>query len=56
MALVVKHLPANAGGVRDAGLGRSPEVGHGSSLQYSCVENPIDRGCKKLTCLKQLSM
>ena len=26
------------------GLGRSPEEGHGNSLQYSCLENPMDRG------------
>ena len=43
--LVVKNLPTNAG---DAGLisgwGRSPEGGHGNPLQYSCLENPMDRG------------
>ena len=43
-ALVVKNLPANAGGIRDMGLvlglGRSPGGGHGSPLQYSCLENP----------------
>ena len=48
MALVVKNLPANAGDRRDAGLipgsERSPEGGHGSPLQYSCLENPMDRG------------
>ena len=48
MALVVKNLPANAGDVRDAGLipglGRSPGGGHGNPLQYSCLENPMDRG------------
>ena len=43
-ALVVKNLLANAGDMRDSdsipGLGRSPGGGHGSSLQYSCLENP----------------
>ena len=47
VALVVKNLPVNAGDVRDAGfipgLGRSPEGGHGNPLQYSCLENPMDR-------------
>jgi len=45
---VVKNLPANAGKVRDMGsipgLERSPEVGHSNPLQYSCLENPMDRG------------
>ena len=48
VALVVKNLPANAGDIRDAslipGLGRSPGGGHGNPLQYSCLENPMDRG------------
>ena len=48
VALVVKDLPANAGKRRDVGLiprsGRYPGGGHGSPLQYSCLENPIDRG------------
>ena len=48
MALVVKNLPANAGDVRDEGLtpglGRSPGGGHGNPLQYSCLENSMDRG------------
>ena len=47
MALVVKNLPANAGDIKDAGLipgsRRSPGR-HGSPLQYSCLENPMDRG------------
>ena len=46
--LVVKNLPANAGDVRDAGWipgwGRSPGGGHDNSFQYSCLENPMDRG------------
>ena len=48
VALVVKNLPANAGEVRDTGLilglGRSSRGGHGNSLQYSCLENPMYRG------------
>ena len=47
--LVVKNLPANAGDdVTDAGLiprsGKSPGEGHGNPLQYSCLENLMDRG------------
>ena len=48
VARVVKNLPANAGDVREAGsipgLGRSPGGGNGNPLQYSCLENPMDRG------------
>ena len=48
MVLVGKNLPANAGDIRDTGLilgsGRSPGGGHGNSLQYFCLENPMDRG------------
>ena len=48
MGLVVKKLPANAGDIRDTGSvpgsGRSPGGGHGNPLQFSCLENPIDRG------------
>ena len=48
VVLVVKNLPAKAGGVRDTGSilgsGRSLQGGHDSPLQYSCLENPIDRG------------
>jgi len=44
---VVKNLPANAGDARDVGLspgpGRSPGVGSGNPLQYSCLGNPMDR-------------
>ena len=47
MALVVKNPPANAGDIRDAdsipGWGRTPGGGHGNPLQYSCLENPMDR-------------
>ena len=43
-----KNLPANAGNIRDMGsipgLGRSPREGHGNPLQYSCLENPQNRG------------
>ena len=46
--LEVKNLPASAGDVRDMGsipgLGRSPGGGHGNPLQYSYLENPMDRG------------
>ena len=45
---VVKNLPTNAGDTRELGLiagsGRSPGVGNGNPLQYSCLENPTDRG------------
>ena len=45
---MVKNLPANAGGTRDTGLipgsGTSPGVGNGNPLQYSCLENSMDRG------------
>ena len=69
LALVVKNLPANARHIRDTGsipaLGRSPAGGHGNPLQYSCLENPMDRGAcwaavhrvtKSQTGLKRLSM
>ena len=46
--LVAKKLPANAGDIRDADSipesGRSPGGGYGNPLQYSCLENPMDRG------------
>ena len=45
---MVKNLPANAGDTRDLGsipeLGRSPGEGNGNPLQYSCLENSMDRG------------
>ena len=45
---MVKNLPANAGNARDMGLipgfGRPPAVGNGNPLQYSCLENSMDRG------------
>ena len=48
VVVVVKNPPASAGDVRVAGsipgLERSPGRGHGNPLQYSCLENPTDRG------------
>ena len=45
---MIKNPPANAGDIRDVGsifgLGRSPGRGHDNSLQYSCLENSMDRG------------
>ena len=68
MVPVVKKPLANVGDRRDAGsipgLGRSPGGGHGNPLQYSCLENPMDRGAwwdiahgvvKSRTQLKRLS-
>ena len=50
---VVKYLTANAGDARDTssipGSGRSPEVGNGNLLQYSCLENSMDRGAWRAT-------
>ena len=50
---MVKNLPVNAGDTRDAdsipGSGRSPGIGTGNPLQYSCLENPMDRGALQLT-------
>ena len=47
VAVGVKNPPANAGDIRDTvsipGWGRSPGVGNGNPLQYSCPGNPIDR-------------
>ena len=51
MVLVVKNSPASAGDIKDVGsipgLGRSPGGGLGNLLQYSCLENPKDRGAWK---------
>ena len=48
VALVLENTPANAEELRDAGSipgsGRSPGEGNGNPLQYSCLENPMDRG------------
>ena len=45
---MVKNPPANVGDAGDlgliSGLGRSPAEGNGNPLQYSCLENPRDRG------------
>ena len=53
VALVVKNPPANAGDAGDKGSipgwGRSPRGGHGNPLQYSCLENPMDRGAWRAT-------
>ena len=61
MVLVVKNLPANVGDIRDVASilrsGRSPGGGHGNPLQYSCLENPMDRGAWLATVLsKELDM
>ena len=52
-AKMVKNPPANAGDVRDTGsipgLGRSLGGGHSNPLQYSCLENPMDRGAWQAT-------
>ena len=66
---MVKNPPASSGDVRDEssvpGLGRSPEEGNGNPLQYSCLENSMDRGgwwatvhrvAKSQTVLKRLRM
>ena len=70
MALAVKNPPANAGDIRDGGgglipgSGRSSGGGNGKPLQYSCLEDPMDRAdwwamvyrvAKSQTQLKQLS-
>ena len=48
VVLVVKNQPANAGDIKDVGLipgsGRSPGEGHGNPLQYSYLENSMDKG------------
>ena len=69
LSFMVKNLLANAWDIRDTGsiprLGRSPGGGHGNPLQYSCLENPMDRGtcwatvhkvAKSQTQLKWLSL
>ena len=66
---MVKNPPGNEGDIRDSGSipgsRRSPGVGHGNPLQYSCLENPMNRGAwhatvhkvaKSQTRPKQLSM
>ena len=53
VALVIKNPPANAGGTRDTGSipgsGRSPGGGLGNPQQYSCLENPMNRGAWQAT-------
>ena len=50
---MVKNLPANVGDARDMGSipgsGRSPGGGNGNPLQYSCLENAMDRGAWRAT-------
>ena len=50
---VVKDLTANSGDTRNAGLipwlGKSPGIGNGKPLQYSCLEKPMDRGAWRAT-------
>ena len=53
VVLLVKNPPADAGDVTDTGLvpgsGRSPGGRNGNTLQYSCLENPMDRGAWQAT-------
>ena len=53
MALLVKKPPANAGDITDTGSipgsERSPGGGHDNPVQYSCLENPKDRGAWRAT-------
>ena len=66
---MIKNIPTNAGDIIDTGLisgsGKSCAVGNDNPLQYSCLENPMDRGAwwatihrvaKSGTCLKRLNM
>ena len=50
---MVKNPTADAGNIRNVssipGLGRSPGEGNGNPLQYSCLENPMDRGTWQTT-------
>ena len=50
---MVKYPPANTGDIKDMGSipgsGRSSEEGHGNSLQFPCLENPMDRGAWQTT-------
>ena len=62
MMLVIESLPANARDTGDVGLipgwGRSPGGGHGSPLQYSCLESPMteEPGGLESTACKELDM
>ena len=53
VALLVKNLPTTAGDIRDMssipGSERPPGRGHGNPLQYSCLENSMDRGVRQAT-------
>ena len=53
VVLLVKNPPADAGGVRDLGSilgsGRSPGGRNRNPLQYSCLENPMDKGAWQAT-------
>ena len=50
---MVKNLPDNAGDIIDEGSTprseRSPGGGHGNALQYSCLDNPMDKGAWQAT-------
>ena len=47
---MVKNLPAKAGDIGSiSGSGRSMGAGNGNTLQYSCLENPMDRGAWQAT-------
>ena len=52
-SLMVKNLPINAGDLRDVGsvpgFGRSYGGGHSNTIQYSCLEDPMDRGTWQAT-------
>ena len=56
VVLMVKNLPAKAGNITDVGLipgpGRFSGGGHGNPLQYSCLENSMDRGAWRATVYK----
>ena len=53
MTVVIKNLPSNTEDIRDVGsvpgLGRFSGEGNGNSLQYSCLESPIDKGAWQAT-------
>ena len=53
LAKMVKKVPADTGDVRDTSLiprsGRSPGGEHDNPFQYSCLENPVDRGARRAT-------
>ena len=59
---MVKNLPANAGDIRDVHVHSIPESerfpggGHGNPLQYSCLENLMDRGAWQVTVCRVLEL